>query len=144
VQNYRLLKSGGRYETTATGSAVLGGTTNGIDPASPIRFFQDDVLSWASEGAAGNVFGLKYANASDRIAKGIEYRLVANPTRGWSVSASFAKNKTRSVRISGDWFGVLAYRLQDWLAGGQRPLRPSARRRHRPHAIALQRGDQCQ
>lgn len=115
VQNYRLLKSGGRYETPATGSAVLGGTTNGIDPASPIRFFQDDVLSWASEGAAGNVFGLKYANASDRIAKGIEYRLVANPTRGWSVSASFAKNKTRSVRISGDWFGVLAYRLQDWL-----------------------------
>ncbi len=116
VQNYNLLRSGGRYETTATGSPVVGGTTNGIDPASPIRFFQDDVLGWASEGAAGNVFNLKYANAADRIAKGIEYRLVANPTRGWSVSASFAKNKTRSVRISGDWFGVLAYRLKDWLA----------------------------
>ncbi|MBL9189913.1 MAG: hypothetical protein JNK23_20705 [Opitutaceae bacterium] len=115
VQNYNLLKSGGRYETAATGAPVLGGTANGIDPASPIRYFQDDVLGWASEGAAGNVFNLKYANAADRIAKGIEYRLVANPTRGWSVSASVAKNKTRSVRISGDWFGVLAYRLKDWV-----------------------------
>ncbi|MEY2878247.1 MAG: hypothetical protein RLZZ15_627 [Verrucomicrobiota bacterium] len=116
VQNYNLVKSGGRYESTATGAPVLGGTNSGIAAASPIRYFQDDVLSWPSEGAAGNAFSLKYANSSDRIAKGVEYRLIANPTRGWSVSASLAKNNTRSSRIAADWFGVLGYRLKDWLA----------------------------
>jgi hypothetical protein len=116
VQNYYLMKSGGRYESAATGAPVLGGTNNGIAAASPIRYFQDDVLSWPSEGAAGNAFSLKYANSADRIAKGLEYRLVANPTRGWSVSASVARNNTRSIRIAADWFGVISYRLKDWLA----------------------------
>ena len=46
----------------------------------------------------------------------MEYRLVANPTRGWSVSASLARNNTRSTRIAADWFGVISYRLKDWLA----------------------------
>lgn len=116
VQNYNLVKSGGRYESTATGAPVLGGANNGIDTASPIRYLQEDVLSWPSEGAAGNAFSLKYNNSSDRIAKGVEYRLIANPTRGWSVSASLAQNKTRSVRVAADWFGVIGYRLKDWLA----------------------------
>ena len=116
VQNYNLVKSGGRYESAATGAPVLGGTSSGIAAGSPFRFFQDDVLGWPSEGAAGNAFSLKYANASDRIAKGLEYRLIANPTRGWSVSASLAQNKTRSVRVAADWFGVIGFRLKDWLA----------------------------
>lgn len=116
VQNYNLAKSGGRYESAATGAPVLGGTNSGIDAASPFRFLQDDVLSWPSEGAAGTAFSLKYNNSSDRIAKGIEYRLIANPTRGWSVSASLAKNNTRSANIAADWFGVIGYRLKDWLA----------------------------
>ena len=116
VQNYNLVKSGGRYESAATGAPVMGGTNSGIDAASPIRFLLDDVRNWQSEGAAGNAFSLKYNNSSDRIAKGIEYRLIANPTRGWSVSASLAKNNTRSSKIAADWFGVLGYRLKDWLA----------------------------
>jgi len=115
-QNYQLSKSGGRYESAATGAAVVGGTKNGIDPTSPVAYFQNDVLGWVSEGAAGTVYSLKYANAADRMAKGVEYRLVANPFSGWSVSASVAKNNTRSVRIAGDWFGVIAYRIKDWLA----------------------------
>ncbi len=116
VQNYNLIKSGGRYESATTGSPVLGGSNNSIDPGSPIRYFQNDVLGWASEGAASNVFNLTYANNSDRIAKGVEYRLIANPVRGWSVSGSLAKNNTRSTRIAADWFGVISYRLKDWLA----------------------------
>ncbi|MBI5770352.1 MAG: hypothetical protein HZA93_21430 [Verrucomicrobia bacterium] len=116
VLNYNLVKSGGRYESAATGAPVLGGTSNGIPSGSPIRYLQEDVLNWPSEGAAGNAFSLKYNNSSDRIAKGVEYRLIANPTRGWSVSASLAKNNTRSARIAADWFGVIGYRLKDWLA----------------------------
>lgn len=116
VQNYHLLKSGGRYETAAIGAPVVGGSNPGIAGDSPYRFFQDDVLSWPSEGTAGPSFNLKYNVGSDRLAKGVEYRLVANPLRGWSVSASLAKNNTRSARIAGDWFGVLSYRLKDWLA----------------------------
>lgn len=116
VQNYNLLKSGGRYETSAIGAPVVGGSNPGIASDSPFRFFQEDVQSWASEGTAAPSFNLKYNVGSDRIAKGVEYRLVANPVRGWSVSASLAKNNTRGTRIAGDWFGVLAYRLKDWLA----------------------------
>ena len=116
VQNYNLIKSGGRYESSATGAPVIGGTNNGIVAASPFRFLQDDVLSWPSEGAAGNAFSLKYNNSSDRVAKGVEYRLIANPTRGWSVSASLAKNNTRSANIAAEWFGVIGFRLKDWLA----------------------------
>jgi len=116
VQNYTLIKSGGRYESSATGAPVIGGTNNGIVAASPFRFLQDDVLSWPSEGAAGNAFSLKYNNSSDRVAKGVEYRLIANPTRGWSVSASLAKNNTRSANIAAEWFGVIGFRLKDWLA----------------------------
>jgi hypothetical protein len=116
VQNYTLVKSGGRYESAATGAPVIGGTNAGIATSSPILFLQDDVRNWPSEGAAGNAFSLKYANASDRVAKGIEYRLIANPMRGWSVSASLAKNNTRSANIAADWFGVIGYRLKDWLA----------------------------
>jgi hypothetical protein len=116
VQNYNLLKSGGRYETSTTGAPVIGGSSNGIAGDSPFRFFQEDVLSWASDGTAAPSFNLKYNIGSDRVAKGIEYRLVANPVRGWSVSASLAKNNTRGTRIASDWFDVLAYRLKDWLA----------------------------
>ena len=76
VQNYTLIKSGGRYESSATGAPVIGGTNNGIVAASPFRFLQDDVLSWPSEGAAGNAFSLKYNNSSDRVAKGVEDRLI--------------------------------------------------------------------
>ncbi len=115
VQNYHLLKSGGRYETSAIGSPVIGGTANGIAAASPFRYLQDDVLGWQSEGAAATAYSLKYNIGSDRVAKGVEYRLVANVTRGWAVSASLAKNNTRSDRIAGDWFDVLAYRMKDWL-----------------------------
>ncbi|WP_414660457.1 hypothetical protein [Horticoccus sp. 23ND18S-11] len=124
VQNYNLVKSGGRYESAATGAPVLGGTNTGIDAASPIRYLQEDVLSWPSEGAAGTAFSLKYNNSSDRIAKGLEYRLIANPTRGWSVSASLAKNNTRSARIAADWFGVIGYRLKDWLAAANDTAAP--------------------
>ncbi len=116
VQNYNLLKSGGRYETATIGSPVLGGSSNGIAANSPFRYLQEDVLGWQSEAAASTAYGLKYNVGSDRIAKGTEYRLIANPTRGWSVSASLAKNNTRSDRIAGDWFDVLAYRMKDWLA----------------------------
>ncbi|MBL9213595.1 MAG: hypothetical protein JNL92_24230 [Opitutaceae bacterium] len=116
VQNHALLKSGGRYESTAIGAPVVGGSNNGIDAASPFRYFQDDVLAWPSEGTAATAYSLKYNIGSDRVAKGVEYRLVANPVRGWSVSASLARNNTRSSRIAGDWFDVLAYRLKDWLA----------------------------
>lgn len=124
VQNYNLLRSGGRYETTAIGSPVLGGTNSGIASDSPYRFFQDDVRGWASEGTAGPSFNLKYNVGSDRVAKGIEYRLVANPVRGWSVSASLAKNNTRGTRIASDWFDVLAYRMKDWLAAANDPAAP--------------------
>ena len=124
VQNYNLLKSGGRYESAATGSPVLGGTNSSIEASSPIRFLQDDVLNWPSEGAAGPAFSLKYNNSSDRIAKGVEYRLIANPIRGWSVSASLAKNHTRSARIASDWFGVIGYRLKDWLAAANDSAAP--------------------
>jgi hypothetical protein len=124
VQNYNLVKSGGRYESAATGAPVIGGTSNGIATGSPIRYLQDDVLSWPSEAAAGNAFSLKYNNSSDRVAKGVEYRLIANPTRGWSVSASLAKNNTRSANIAADWFGVIGYRLKDWLAVANDPAAP--------------------
>jgi hypothetical protein len=116
VQNHNLLKSGGRYETSTIGAPVLGGTSNGIAADSPFRFFQDDILGWQSDGAANTAYGLKYNIGSDRVAKGVEYRLIANVTRGWSVSASLAKNNTRSARIAGDWFDVLAFRMKDWLA----------------------------
>ncbi|MBL9199998.1 MAG: hypothetical protein JNL39_05795 [Opitutaceae bacterium] len=116
VQNYHLLKSGGRYETSAIGAPVLGGSSNGIAAGSPFRYLQDDVLGWQSEGTANTAYGLKYNVGSDRIAKGVEYRLIANLTRGWAVSASLAKNNTRSSRIAGDWFDVLAYRMKDWIA----------------------------
>jgi hypothetical protein len=69
VQNYNLLKSGGRYETAATGAPVLGGTANGIDAGSPIRFFQDDVSTWISDTAAGTAFSLKYVNAATELPK---------------------------------------------------------------------------
>ena len=116
VQNYHLLKSGGRYETPVMGAPVVGGTNDGIAADSPFRFLQDDVRGWASEAAANASYSLKYNIGSDRVAKGVEYRLIANPVRGWSVSASVAKNNTRSTRIAGDWFDVIAYRLPDWLA----------------------------
>lgn len=116
VQNYHLLKSGGRYETSAIGSPVVGGSSNGIAADSPFRYLQEDVLGWQSEANANAAYSLKYNVGSDRVAKGVEYRLIANVTRGWSVSASLAKNNTRSDRIAGDWFDVLAYRMKDWLA----------------------------
>lgn len=116
VQNYNLLKSGGRYETSAIGSPVVGGSNNGIAADSPFRYLQDDVLGWPSEGTAGPSYNLKYNIGSDRIAKGVEYRLIANLTRGWAVSASAARNNTRSSRIAGEWFDVLAYRMKDWVA----------------------------
>jgi hypothetical protein len=116
VQNYHLLRSGGRYETSAIGSPVIGGSNNGIAADSPFRYLQEDVLSWPSEGTAGPSFNLKYNVGSDRVAKGVEYRLIANPVRGWSVSASLAKNNTRGTRIAGEWFDVLAQRLPDWIA----------------------------
>ena len=124
VQNYNLLKSGGRYETAATGAPVLGGTANGIDSGSPIRFFQDDVSTWISETAAGTAFSLKYVNAADRIAKGVEYRLIANPVRGWSLSASLSQNNTRSTNITADWFGVIGLRLKSWLTAANDAAAP--------------------
>jgi hypothetical protein len=116
VQNYNLLKSGGQYESSTTGAPVIGGTNNGIDANSPFRYFQEDVLGWPSEGAAAGSFNLKYNVGSDRVAKGVEYRVVANPVRGWSVSASLAKNSTRSTRIAADWFALMSLRLPEWLA----------------------------
>ena len=124
VQNYNLVKSGGRYESAATGAPVIGGTNPGIDAASPIRYLQEDVQSWPSEGAAGTAFSLKYNNSSDRIAKGLEYRLIANPLRGWSVSASLSQNETKSARIAADWFGAIGYRLKDWLAAANDTTAP--------------------
>lgn len=116
AQNYALLKSGGRYETTATGSQVLGGSDAGIRADSPFQYLQNDVLGWPSETAANTTYSLKYNIGSDRSARGQEYRLVANPFEGWSVSLSFAKNRTRNVHIGTDWFAFLQYRIKDWVA----------------------------
>jgi hypothetical protein len=116
VQNYYLLKSGGVYETATTGARVLGGANNGIRSDSPFAYLQNDVLGWPSETAASGTYSLKYNIGSDRSARGQEYRLVANPTPGWSLSLSLAKNRTRNERIGTAWFAFLNYRIKDWVA----------------------------
>lgn len=116
VQNYHLLRSGGRYETATNGAPVIGGTSDGIAADSPFRFVQNDTLEWPSAAGAGTAFSLKYNVASDRVAKGLEWRLVANPKPGWSVSVSLAKNRTRNYNIARDWVAFLAYRMKDWIA----------------------------
>lgn len=79
------------------------------------RPYQDDIFANVSAGTAPTTtFVESYSFQSDRVAKGDEITLIANPTKNWRLSLSLAKGRSNESNIGSQWFDMIKERIPVW------------------------------
>lgn len=79
------------------------------------RSYQEDIFANVDAGIAPTTaFIESYAFQSDRVAKGDEITLIANPTNNWRLSLSLAKSQSSVSNIAPQWFDLVRDRIPVW------------------------------
>lgn len=79
------------------------------------RAYQDDIFANVSAGIAPTTtFVESYAFQSDRVSKGDEITLIANPTKNWRVSLALGKSSSSESNIGTQWFEMIQARIPVW------------------------------
>lgn len=93
--------------------------TDAIGAAFPFsekyRSYEEDIFANVeAANAPTTTFVENYAFQSDRVAKGDEITLVANPTSSWRISLSLAKSQSSESNIGAPWFDMVRDRIPVW------------------------------
>jgi hypothetical protein len=96
----------------------------GFRPSGPFAFYQDQVQQLghtitATTNFTGTSVPLaanrdQFDTASNKLAKGTEVTLSANPFPGWFLSFRGAKNRTVETNVGQMWFDYILSRVKDW------------------------------